>query len=112
MLEILDAPVPFLIGIHSRYLHEVDPKKRPNDVVFVDLDRDVVQMGVDMESGEKRKVPRPPDRDSGKLKSSLDLLSHTYREYFLDLFSDYKYDYEKGIFNETIKNYILLFLLQ
>jgi hypothetical protein len=72
MLEILDAPVPFLIGLDSRYLHQVDPKRRPKNVVFVDLDRDVVQMGFDEESGKKRTIPRLPDRDAAKLKNALD----------------------------------------
>lgn len=72
MIEILDAPVPFLVGIHSRYLHQVDPKRRPQDVVFVDLDRDVVQMGFDEQSGQKRRIPRPPDRETAKLKSALE----------------------------------------
>ncbi|CAF3438093.1 unnamed protein product [Rotaria sp. Silwood1] len=44
---------------------------------------------------------------NNKLKSSLDALSLKYRQYFLDFFSDYNYDYKKGIFNETIKKYII-----
>ncbi|CAF3074459.1 unnamed protein product, partial [Rotaria sp. Silwood2] len=44
---------------------------------------------------------------NNKLKSLLNLLSLKYREYFLDFFSDYISDYSKGIFNETIKKYIL-----
>ncbi|CAF1208361.1 unnamed protein product [Rotaria sordida] len=46
-------------------------------------------------------------RINNKLKSLLDLLSLRYREYFLDFFSNYNYNYSKGIFNETIKTYIL-----
>ena len=72
LIEILDAPVPFLVGIHSRYLHQVDPKRRPQDVVFVDLDRDVVHMGFDDESGQRRRIPRPPDREIAKLKNALE----------------------------------------
>jgi len=46
-----------------------------------------------------------------KLKNSLGLLSEQFRYYFLDLFKDYNYSYEKGIFNESIKKYILKQLL-
>jgi len=46
-----------------------------------------------------------------KLKVSLDFLSPKSRQYFLDLFQDYNYSYEKGSFNETIKGYIIKQLL-
>jgi hypothetical protein len=46
-----------------------------------------------------------------KLKVSLDFLSPKSRQYFLDLFQDYHYSYEKGSFNETIKGYIIKQLL-
>jgi hypothetical protein len=71
MLDILDAPVPFLVGLHSRYLREEDPKWRPKSVVFVDLDRDVVHLGFDEDTGEARKTPcLPPSVE--KLKLTLD----------------------------------------
>lgn len=44
---------------------------------------------------------------NNKLKSLLDSLSIKYRNYFLDLFSDYNYNYSNGKFNETIKTYIV-----
>ncbi|CAM2721829.1 unnamed protein product [Rotaria socialis] len=44
---------------------------------------------------------------NNKLKCLLDTLSLKYQDYFLDFFNDYNYDYSKGIFNETIKIYIL-----
>jgi hypothetical protein len=72
MLDILDAPVPFLVGLHSRYLRDEDPKWRPKSVVFVDLDRDVVHLGFDEDTGEARKTPCLPPRDAQKLKVTLD----------------------------------------
>lgn len=45
MIEILDAPVPFLIGIHSQYLTSTPKERRPQSVVFVDLQKDTVDLG-------------------------------------------------------------------
>jgi hypothetical protein len=72
MLDILDAPVPFLVGLHGRYLQEIDPKYRPKGVVFVDLDRDVVHLGFDDETGRRRSTPCLPPRDALKLKTALE----------------------------------------
>jgi hypothetical protein len=75
MLDILDAPVPFLVGLHSRYLSQVPPEKRPRGVVFVDLDKDCVHLGwEDMPNSRpmKRKTPDLPDKRSMKLKTELD----------------------------------------
>jgi hypothetical protein len=72
MLDILDAPVPFVIGLDSRYLHETPPKRRPMNVVFVDLDRDVIHLGIDDLTNENRKLPPLPPRDALKLKTSLE----------------------------------------
>lgn len=72
MLDILDAPVPFIVGLDSKYLHETPAQQRPNNVVFVDLDRDVIHMGLDEITGKKRKIPSLPSRDAAKLKTSLD----------------------------------------
>eukprot|EP00980_Cylindrotheca_fusiformis_P011967 scaffold2830_cov131-Cylindrotheca_fusiformis.AAC.88 len=71
-MDILDAPVPFLVGMTSRYLTEIDPRTRPSDLVFVDLDRDVVQLGIDDATGERRKIPSLPSKLAAKLKASLD----------------------------------------
>lgn len=72
MMDILDAPVPFLVGMTSRYLTEIDTKFRPRDLVFVDLDRDVVQLGIDDATGCRRTIPNLPSKDAMKLKRSLD----------------------------------------
>lgn len=65
MTDILDAPVPYLVGFHSQYLHKVDVKDRPHDAVFVDLDRDVLHMG-------GVPIPRIPQRDAFKLSAALE----------------------------------------
>lgn len=43
----LQAPVPFLVGVHSRYLEETSSDRRPEGVVFVDLDNDSIYLGLD-----------------------------------------------------------------
>jgi len=72
MLDILDAPVPFLVGIHRRCL---DMKQRPLGVVFVDLDNDTVHLGYDDSTSDfqRRKMPRFPPKDVGKLKAKLEV---------------------------------------
>ena len=72
LVELLDAPVPFLIGLDSRYFQETPPSRRPKNVVFVDLDRDVVHLGVDDLTDANRRIPPLPSRDAHKLKNSLD----------------------------------------
>ena len=72
MIDCLEAPVPFIIGLHSRYLHEIPPARRPIGVVFVDLDRDVIHLGVDEVTGLNRELPSLPSRDALKLKKSLE----------------------------------------
>jgi hypothetical protein len=74
-LDILDAPVPFLVGLHARYLIEVKASHRPKGIVFVDLDKDIVHLGFEegqsSASARKRLPPSLPDRDASKLKSKL-----------------------------------------
>jgi DENN domain-containing protein 5 len=70
MTDCLEAPVPYLIGLHARYLQEIEPSKRPHGVVFVDIDRDVVHLGFD-DSGRNRELPSLPSRDALKLKATL-----------------------------------------
>lgn len=44
---VRQAPVPFLVGVHSRYLLETSSERRPEGVVFVDLDNDSIYLGLD-----------------------------------------------------------------
>lgn len=71
MTDVLDAPVPFIVGLHRRCL---DMKQRPLGVVFVDLDNDTVHLGYDDSTADfqRRKMPRFPPKDVGKLKAKLD----------------------------------------
>ena len=72
MLEILDAPVPYLVGLHSRYIIEVPVEKRPKGVVIVDLDRDEVHLGYDDQANAgPRNIPSMPDRHAMKLRAKL-----------------------------------------
>lgn len=72
MLDILDAPVPYLVGVHARYLKDVPPSRRPGDVVFVDLDRDEVHLGFEDNSYTlPRTIPAIPSSKVSKLKSKL-----------------------------------------
>lgn len=72
MLDILDAPVPFLVGLDSRYLQETPPHRRPKGVMLVDLDRDVIHLGIDDMTGENRQIPHLPPKSAMKLKASLE----------------------------------------
>jgi hypothetical protein len=72
MLDILDAPVPYVVGLHARYLREKQPKRRPKGVVFVDLDRDEVHLGFEDDSNSYRQIPCLPERQASKLKAKLD----------------------------------------
>lgn len=65
MLDILDAPVPYLVGIDAEYLQKVPVKHRPNDALLVDLDRDVLHMG-------GLDIPKVPPRDAEKLLLALE----------------------------------------
>ena len=73
LLDVLDAPVPFLVGLNSKYLRTTPPQNRPHGVVFVDLDEDVVHLGFDEDSDDfGRPTPRLPKKSASKLKSALD----------------------------------------
>jgi DENN (AEX-3) domain len=72
MLEILDAPVPYLVGLHARYLAEIPIEQRPPGVVVVDLDRDAVHLGVtECRSEHSRQIPSLPERHALKCKAKL-----------------------------------------
>jgi len=72
MLDILDAPVPFLVGLHARYLIEAKPHMRPQGVIFVDLDRDIVHLGYDEDSNAPRMLPSLPEKGALKLRGKLE----------------------------------------
>ncbi len=75
VIDVLHAPVPFLVGVHGPYLKEVPSDFRPPGVVFVDLDNDEVHLStVDDGKGEiyGRNVPALPKKAALKLKSSVE----------------------------------------
>ena len=45
MLDILDAPVPIVMGLDRAFIEHVPPDKRPNSLIFVDLDANEVYIG-------------------------------------------------------------------
>ena len=74
MFEMLDAPVPYLVGLHSRYLTDIPQERRPEGVVFVDLDKDEVHLGFSDGSDRTmlRTTPSFPEKKAQKLKAKLD----------------------------------------
>ncbi|KAL4152267.1 hypothetical protein PRNP1_009201 [Phytophthora ramorum] len=68
LFDVIDAPVPFLVGTHSDCLKHV--AGRTTNVVFVDLDHNRVIPAVD-ESGKSISVPKIPDREGSKLRAKL-----------------------------------------
>jgi hypothetical protein len=70
LCEILDAPVPFFVGITSRYLSENPSTMRPESVIFVDLDNDLIFHG----NSDRQMTNFPnllPDKASVKLRAKL-----------------------------------------
>lgn len=80
MVDILDAPVPFIIGLHSRYWKE-QSNFRPASVTFVDLDKDLVHLGWEDEERQQpvAHLPDLPSREIMDLKIILEeLTDHLY----------------------------------
>jgi|AntRauTorckE5430_2_1112549.scaffolds.fasta_scaffold01186_2 hypothetical protein len=74
-IDFLEAPIPFLVGIHRTYLDQFPLDRRPLGVVFVDLDHDVVHLGFDEKdnTGSEGRLPTLlPEKDANKLKSQLE----------------------------------------
>ena len=65
MTDILDAPIPYLIGLNSEYLNIVSINFRPKDAILVDLDKDVIHIG-------DLSLPMIPEGDAQKLMTSLE----------------------------------------
>ena len=71
MVEILDAPVPFLIGVHSQYLKTTPKERRPQSVVFVDLQRDIVDLGTTGELYSTESLPRSVEPLNKQIRTKL-----------------------------------------
>jgi hypothetical protein len=70
MQDILEAPVPYLVGVDGKYLNG----PRPAGVVFCDLDQDIVHLGYD-DQHEPRKMPGLPDQEVMRLSVELEELA-------------------------------------
>ena len=57
--------------MNRRYLDKTPAHQRPAGVVFVDLDKDEVHLGVDEESNEPLAKPQLPERELTKLRKAL-----------------------------------------
>jgi len=77
MIDVLDAPVPYLVGMDRRYIDD-DSSRRPEGVVFCDLDHDVLHLGWG-DDWQARRLPDLPDQDVLSLKVELEeLVDHLY----------------------------------
>ncbi|MGH0173223.1 UNVERIFIED_CONTAM: hypothetical protein FKN15_064853 [Acipenser sinensis] len=57
LADVLCAPMPFIVGIHSSYFDLYDP---PNDVICVDLDTNTIFQNEDKKVLSWRALPRKP----------------------------------------------------
>ena len=71
MTDMLDAPVPFLLGAHRKYIDATPKDRWPEGVVIVDLDRDELHLGTDEDTGLPRASPELPSKEARKLKEAL-----------------------------------------
>lgn len=72
MIDILDAPVPLLVGISSEYFDSTPAEQRPRSVMFVDLDNDeIYQPSYDAFFGAGRTLPPIPKSKLPKLRKKL-----------------------------------------
>lgn len=78
LIDVIDAPVPFLVGTHSDCLKQV--ASRTTNVVFVDLDHNRVIPAVD-DSGKNIAVPKIPDREGSKLRAKLAEVASIFEPY-------------------------------
>ncbi|CAM9254768.1 unnamed protein product, partial [Ectocarpus fasciculatus] len=73
LTDILDAPVPFIVGLDRRYLNDTPPQYRPEKVLFVDLDNDQIYYGNEPTPLTKNQcLVSIPDKMKDKLKGKLD----------------------------------------
>ena len=74
LMDVLDAPVPFIVGVDAAYLRRVNSVDRPTGVVFVNLDTNEIMLGTDEETGEPRECPILPTHHRDKLLKHLNSL--------------------------------------
>ncbi|XP_053558626.1 LOW QUALITY PROTEIN: DENN domain-containing protein 4C [Bombina bombina] len=69
LADMLSAPMPFIVGVDSRYFDLYDP---PQEVICVDLDTSVVYMSEDKRSINWKQLPKKP------VKNLLSVLKKLY----------------------------------
>ncbi|XP_074422568.1 DENN domain-containing protein 4B isoform X2 [Larus michahellis] len=77
LADVLCAPVPFIVGIHSSYFDLYEP---PRDVIFIDLDTNTIFQSEERKLLSPRSLPRRPCK---VLLASLHSLSQQLDETFL-----------------------------
>jgi hypothetical protein len=70
MLDVLDAPVPFVVGIHRTHLEVVGELVPVEGVILVDIDNDRIYYGLNDKKQTIPQVPLPA-REAPKLKAKL-----------------------------------------
>ncbi|XP_022171182.1 C-myc promoter-binding protein isoform X3 [Myzus persicae] len=80
LAEVLHAPLPFLIGVDSRFFDLYEP---PTDVTCVDLDTNTITLCEDKKHLTAKLLPKKPTRTLKntleKLNKKLDDLQNTYK---------------------------------
>lgn len=82
MIEVLDAPIPFLVGIHRQYLVNTPVSHRPENVLFVDVEEDKVLLNnevITIETDDTNVVIPPKPYE--KLKNRIEEFSKVGRYY-------------------------------
>nr|CAD7263014.1 unnamed protein product [Timema shepardi] len=82
LAEVLHAPLPFLIGVDSRFFDLYDP---PTDVNCVDLDTNNITVCEEKRNLNTKLLPKKPAR---ALKNTLDVLSQKLRLFVQSLSQD------------------------
>jgi hypothetical protein len=80
LIDVLDAPVPFLVGYDADYLRKTPSEHRPEGVIFINLDANTIELGYDAETKTKRISPVMPKHDYNKLSKHL----HSLKEQLPD----------------------------
>ncbi|XP_063311303.1 DENN domain-containing protein 4C isoform X2 [Pelobates fuscus] len=79
LAELLNAPIPFIVGVDSRYFDICDP---PQDVVCIDLDTSMVYTSEDKRSVNWKQLPKKPAKNLLTVLRKLhkQLLSESHRK--------------------------------
>ncbi|OQR94357.1 hypothetical protein ACHHYP_01447 [Achlya hypogyna] len=81
LLDVIDAPVPFLVGVHAKYLATAN---RSSDVFFIDLDHNRV-IPPRNEHGQETVLPKMPERAAAKLRCKLQECASVFDPFATDI---------------------------